>query len=217
MPLANHVPEVDEGIVADGGHGQPVGEVVQRQAEVEVAKVLEEVQQIVGQPADGKADHHEDQHLDGLPLGVEVRRRLLHRRLADARPLADLQADHGVAEADDEQGHEELGGEGDAGGDALVEQLIVGGVDGLAAVQHLLVVLKAAGRLAADHRRGHNGVQHLDLGDGVEDGVRRCQNRRRRPDEGDEDALRDAVAHSPLQRFDQRLVAVDGDHRHAQH
>ena len=67
---------VDEGVVAAVAHGQPVRE---EEDEVDVVVVVDvrspdtdnEVE-VVGEPADGEDHHHQDQHLDDLPLLEKV-------------------------------------------------------------------------------------------------------------------------------------------------
>lgn len=214
-----------------------MGDVVLRQAELHLAEVLQYVQQIVGEPAEGEDRHHQHQHLDRLPLGADGGGGLLGGdALAEELPPGDGDADEEVAEGDHQQGQEKLGGEGEAGERALVEPLRVLRVDGLAAVQHLdrqlwplLIItlitsvtpVTPVTPIISFFSHGHHlhlqPIEHLNLHDDVEDGVGRGEEEGGGPHQADEDPFWEAVAEPGLQRLHQRLVPVDGRQRHRQH
>ena len=67
---------VDEGVVAAVAHGQPVGD---QEDEVDVLVLIDlrpghagQEVEVVGQPAEGEDQNHQDQHLDDLPLLQEI-------------------------------------------------------------------------------------------------------------------------------------------------
>ena len=204
-----------------------MGNVVLRQAELHLAEVLQNVQQIVGEPAEGEDGHHQHQHLDRFPLGADGGGGLLGGdALAEELPPGDGDADEEVAEGDHQQGQEKLGGEGEAGERALVEPLRVLRVDGLAAVQHLhlqfwliITLITSVTPITSFLYRGHHlqPIEHLNLHDDVEDGVGRGEEEGGGPHQADEDPFWEAVAEPGLQRLHQRLVPVDGRQRHRQH
>ena len=103
---------VDEGVVAAVAHGQPVGD---QEDEVDVFVLVDlgpthagyEVE-VVGQPAEGEDDHHQDQHLNNFPLLHQILSVLAWCLVARGRGPPEPGGDGDVGVADDGEGHQVL-------------------------------------------------------------------------------------------------------------
>lgn len=166
-------PEINEWVVADGGHGEPVDPDQKVVVFVPVLKVNQEVVQVVRQPADGKDDGHQQQHDDRPLLGHELTILLFPGSGSDRGPGPDLDPDPGVQADHDGERDPKLEDEGDDI-DRFLVQVLGFGVDDATAdicftkssvLAHTIEKEERQGEEHGDRPNGSDGKQGDDLRD----------------------------------------------------
>ena len=97
-------PAVDEGVVAGTAHGKPVEGKVEGVVGADNLAGEQEDVAVEGEPAEGKKDHHQHQHLNGLLLLAPQGQVLLRGHVADGVAQPQLLGHTGVGHRDDEEG-----------------------------------------------------------------------------------------------------------------